>query len=161
MQWTNTKTKWGGLAQLFHWGIFLLIIGQYSLTYTMTWMPDSEEKFYLYGLHKQMGVTLFLFVFIRLWWRERNVIPENANKAPKWTHGLAIIYIWGLYFLLFAFPLSGFLMTTLGGFSVNYFDLFTIPAFMEGPNTAAKIFRSLHTWFSFSLYFFLGVHILE
>ena len=51
-------------------------------------------------------------------------------------------------------------MTTLGGFSVNYFDLFTIPAFMEGPNTAAKIFRSLHTWFSFALYFFVGVHIL-
>ena len=159
MQWTNTKTQWGGVAQLFHWGMFLLLIGQYSLAYTMTNMAASPTKFALYGWHKQIGVTLFLLVFIRLWWREHSKLPQNIDTAPRWTQVLSKLNIWILYFLLFAFPLSGLLMTILGGYPVNYFNLFTIPALMQGPNEAAKILLTLHISFSYALYVFVGLHV--
>lgn len=160
MQWTNTTTKWGGVAQLFHWGMLLLIIGQYTLAYTMLSLPNSDEKFSLFAWHEQMGVTLFLLVFIRLWWREHSQLPKNIDTAPKWTQVLSKLNIWILYFLLFAFPLSGLLMTILGGHSVNYFNLFTIPALLQGPNEIAKILLTLHISFSYALYGFVGLHIL-
>ena len=61
---------------------------------------------------------------------------------------------------MFAFPLTGFLMTTLGGHSINYFYLFTIPELMEGPNIYAKIFLTAHIWISYILYAVVGLHIL-
>lgn len=50
-------------------------------------------------------------------------------------------------------------MTILGGYPVNYFNLFTIPALMQGPNEAAKILLTLHRSFSYALYVFVGAHI--
>jgi len=160
MKWTNTSTEWGGVTQLFHWGILLLIMLQYTLAYVMLDMPDSDQKWALFGWHQQMGLTILLLVFLRLWWRERNPIPKDSKKAPRWDALLSKTNIWILYLLMFSFPLSGFLMTTLGGHSINYFNLFTIPALMEGPNVYAETFLTAHIWISYILYVVVGLHIL-
>jgi len=160
MKWSNTKTEWGGITQLFHWGMFLLFIVQYTLAYTMLDIPDSNQKWVLFAWHKQIGVTLFLLVFLRLWWRERNLVPDNSKKSPRWDRVLSKSNIWILYVLMFCFPLTGFLLSVLGGHSVSYFGLFTIPAFMEGPNIYAKVFLTAHIWISYCLYVFVGLHIL-
>lgn len=160
MQWTNTPTKWGRTSQAFHWGMLLLILLQYTLAYTMVDMTPSDQKWALFAWHKQMGVTLFLLVCLRLWWRMRNPIPEESHNVPQWDHFLRKTNIGILYFLLFAFPLSGLLMTILGGHSVNYFGLFTIPPLPNVPHSVAEIFLTLHIWISYLLYVFVGAHIL-
>ncbi len=160
MPWKNTLKEWGGVTQLFHWGMFFLILGQYTLAYTMLDLPPSDKKWTLFGWHEQMGVTLFLLAFLRLWWRELNPVPRDSEKAPRWDALLSKANIWILYILLFSFPLTGFLMTVLGGHPVNYFGLFTIPALMEGPNIYSKVFLTAHIWISYSLYVFVGLHIL-
>lgn len=160
MKWKNTSSKWGITTQLFHWGMFLLIILQYSLAFTMTNIPDSDQKWALYGWHKQLGLTFFLLVFLRLWWREMNPVPQDSPKAPKWDHVVSKANIWILYALMFIFPLSGFLMSILGGHPVSYFNLFVIPAFMEGPNFYASSFHGIHIWSAYLLLVFVALHIL-
>ena len=51
-------------------------------------------------------------------------------------------------------------MSILGGHSVNYFDLFTIPAVMEGPNLYAQMFHTIHVWSTYLLLVFVALHIL-
>lgn len=160
MKWKNTNTNWGMTTQLFHWGMFLLIVIQYSIAYAMTNFPDSDQKWALYGWHKQLGLTLLILVFFRLWWREVSPVPKDSPKAPGWARVMSKINIWAMYGLLFIFPLSGLLMSILGGHSVNYFDLFTIPAFMEGPNIFASSSYSLHIWSAYLLLIFIALHIL-
>ncbi|HUX80607.1 MAG TPA: cytochrome b [Alphaproteobacteria bacterium] len=160
MKWSNTSTQWGAVTQLFHWGMLLLFIVQYTLAYAMVDMPDSDQKWALFAWHKQIGVTLLFLVFLRLWWRERNVIPKNSEKSPRWDHILSKSNIWILYILMFCFPLTGFLFSVLGGNSVSYFGLFTIPAFMKGPNSYAEAFLTAHIVISYALYVFVGLHIL-
>ncbi len=160
MKWKNTPTRWGGVTQLFHWGMLLLILIQYSLAYTMINIPDSDQKWALFAWHKQIGFSLFLLVLLRLWWRMMNQVPHDSEKAPRWASTLGNLNIWILYVLLFSFPLTGLLMTILGGYSVNYFGLFTIPAVMQGPNIYAAAFLKAHIWISYSLYGFVGLHIL-
>lgn len=160
MKWSNTSGEWGIITQIFHWGMFCLIIGQYTLAYTMIDMPPSDQKWALFAWHKQMGVTLFLLVFLRLWWREKNPIPKDSEKAPRWDHILGKSNIWILYTLLFAFPLTGLLMSILGGHSVSYFNLFTIPVLMQGPNIYAEILLEAHIWISYILYVVVALHIL-
>jgi cytochrome b561 len=160
MKWINTRKNWGLISQIFHWGMLLLIILQYTLAYTMVDMPASDQKWALFAWHKQIGVTLFLLVCLRLWWRTRNPIPEDSLSTPQWDHLLRKINIGILYFLLFAFPLSGLLMTVLGGHSVNYFGLFTIPPLPNVPQIISEIFLTIHIWISYLLYLFVGAHIL-
>lgn len=160
MKWTNTQKEWGVITQIFHWGMLFIIIFQYSLAYTMTRLPNSDSKWALYGWHKQMGFTFFLLVFLRLWWRERNPIPQDSPKTPKWDHVVSKANIWILYTLMFIFPLSGFLMSILGGHPVNYFDLFVFPSLIEGPNLYASFFHSIHIGCAYLLVVFVGLHIL-
>jgi cytochrome b561 len=160
MKWSNTSTQWGAISQLFHWGILLLIITQYILAYTMLELPPSDQTGNLFAWHKQIGVTILFLVCLRLWWRLHNPIPKDSPKEPRWAHSLAQTNIWVLYILLFSFPLTGFLLSTLNGHGVSYFGLFTIPAFTEGPTPYGKIFLKAHIWISYSVYFFVPTHIL-
>lgn len=160
MKWTNTSEKWGAVTQLLHWGIFILIVSQYTIAYTMLDLPPSDQKWALFAWHKQIGVTILLLVFFRLWWRLHNPIPRDSDKAPSWDHKVSRTNIWILYILLFAFPITGFLLSVLGGHSVSYFGLFTISAFMKGPNAYGNFFLTAHIWISYSLYFFVTTHIL-
>lgn len=66
MKWSNTSKEWGIITQLFHWGMLLLIILQYTLAYTMLDMAPSDQKWTLFGWHKEIGLTLFFLVFLRL-----------------------------------------------------------------------------------------------
>jgi len=122
-------------------------------------MSPSDQKWALFAWHKQIGLTLFLLVCLRLWWRMRHHKPEDS-KTPRWDLVLHKANIVILYFLLFAFPLSGLLMTILGGHSVSYFGLFTIPAIPDVPHMISKIFLTTHVWISYILYIFVGLHIL-
>ena len=160
MKWRNTSTEWGGVTQIFHWGMFLLIVGQFTLAYTMIELPGSPQKMALYTWHKQMGLSLLFLVFLRLWWRKINPIPKESKIAPPWDRVLSIANIWILYILMFLMPLSGLLMSILGGHAVSYFDLFMIPLLMEGPNFYAKTFYITHVWSSYSLLAFTALHIL-
>lgn len=160
MKWINTKTQWGWIAQIFHWGMFFLILGQLTLAWIMTELEGSPLKMSLYTWHKQIGLTLLFIVFLRLWWREVNLVPKKSKKAPQWSWFLSLANIWILYFIMFSLPLSGLLMSILGGHSVNYFDLFTISPLMEGPNVFAKFFHAAHHWIPYTLYLFVTLHIL-
>lgn len=160
MEWSNTSERWGIATQLLHWGIFILILSQYALAYAMDDLPASDEKWALFTWHKQIGLTILLLVFFRLWWRLYNPIPRDSDKAPSWDRLLSKANIWILYILLFAFPITGLLLSVLGGHSVSYFGLFTIPAFMKGPNIYGQFFLTAHIWISYTLYFFVITHAL-
>ncbi|MBY0500494.1 MAG: cytochrome b [Alphaproteobacteria bacterium] len=160
MQWFNTSKQWGIISQIFHWGMLLLFIMQYMLAYTMIDTPPSDQKWFLYAWHKQIGLTLFLLAYIRLWWRERNPKPRDPEKMPPWASLFSKINIAILYIIMFSLPITGFLMTVLGGYSINYFGLFTIPSFTDGPSVNSEIFIIAHIWISYLFYVFVGVHIL-
>ncbi len=160
MKWRNDQKAWGAVTKIFHWGMLFLILVQYTLAFTMKSMTDSDQKWALYDWHKELGVTLFLIAFLRLWWREMNTVPQDSPKAPKWDHLLGRTNVYILYTLMFIFPLSGLLMSIFGGHPVDYFNLFTIPALMEGHNIYSWTFHKIHIW---SVYIFaglIGLHIL-
>ena len=103
-------------------------------------MSPSDLKWMLFKWHKELGLTLLLLVFFRFWWRQYNLVPIDFEKAPRWSHILSKINIWTLYILMFVFPLTGLLMSILGGHPVDYFNLFTIPALINDKDNAYATF---------------------
>jgi len=55
-----------GIAIGLHWLIAFAIIGSFSVGLYMVDLPLSPQKLKLYSWHKWAGVSIFLFVVLRL-----------------------------------------------------------------------------------------------
>ena len=55
-------------AVVLHWFIALLIFAAFPLGLYMHDLPLSPTKLRLYSYHKWIGVTVFLFALIRVFW---------------------------------------------------------------------------------------------
>ena len=92
----NNSFKYGLVSKMFHWYmaillLVILLIGNLS--------EHLSGNFYNYSMliHNSLGVSIFVFVFLRLAWRWSNKIPEKIiiNKF------LTFCLIWHfLYFIL-------------------------------------------------------------
>ena len=111
MQFINNKNKYGVIAKLFHWLMALAIIGMLAVGFIMTAMSASTEKFELYKLHKATGVLLLITVFLRFWWKARNI-------------DLPIIFRKGFLEILLSFILKLLFYTLI--FGTSFFIIFVL-----------------------------------
>lgn len=124
---STPQVRYSGTAQLAHWLTALLLIGSFSLGYVMTDLAMSPTKLKLFSYHKWLGVTIFMLVILRLLWRLRVKPPPLPDAMARWERRLAAFTHGLLYVLLFAVPLSGWLMSSAKGFQTVYLGWLPIP----------------------------------
>jgi cytochrome b561 len=140
MQLTNSPTRYGAVAQLFHWAIVALVITQFVLAQRAEGL-SPVAKIGVLATHKSVGITILGLALLRLIWRLFNPVPPLPSDAPRWQERAAHVSHFLLYALLFITPVLGWLMSSARAFSVSWFGLVTLPDFIE-PNRAA--FERLH-----------------
>jgi cytochrome b561 len=146
MQIRNTTLRWGAVSQFFHWTIVVLIITQWVLADAAEDMPNGLEKFATLARHKSIGITILILALLRLLWRWMNstpALPATLKPYERWlAHGTHFL----LYVLLFAQPITGWIMSSAANFPVSYFGLFTLPD-LVGPDKAfSKVMEEVHHW---------------
>src|SRR5580700_4490616 len=127
MAMRNTTHRWGALAQLFHWVIVLLIVAQFTLATMWDDLPAGPKKLTLLARHKSIGITVLVLVLLRLGWRWANPTPALPDDLRPYERKLARLTHVLLYVLLFAMPLSGWMMSSARGFPVSWFGFFQLP----------------------------------
>lgn len=158
MQLRNTTQGWGIVAQFLHWFIFAFFIGQITLGFVMNDFPDGDEKWKLFNLHKALGMIALLVIVLRLFWRFLNIVPKDPIM-PEWQKKSAQSVIWALYLTMLIIPISGYLMSTLGGHPIGIFDLFVIDPIMKDP-AISKFASKIHEYSIWVIIGFVGLHIL-
>jgi cytochrome b561 len=124
----NPVDRWGAVSQAFHWAIVALLVVMAYLGLTMTDLPTSAHKANVYALHKSIGLTLLALVVLRLAWRLYAGRPLEVDGMPRWQHRIASLTHAALYVLLFAIPLSGWVINSASGFPLRWFGLVRVPA---------------------------------
>lgn len=127
MQIRNSLRQWGAVTKTLHWVIVVLIIVQYTLAELAEDLPLGLQKFTTLARHKSIGLTIFGLVVIRLLWRWANPTPPLPDTLKRWERGLAHASHFTLYALLFAMPITGWLMSSAANFPVSWFNVFTLP----------------------------------
>ena len=155
----NSSEQYGVISKLLHWVIAIVIITMLYVGYYMSDMPVSDEKYQLYSLHKASGVTLFIFVIIRLFWRIFNISPSMPPETPKWQVLAADLNVKFLYFLMICQPLSGIFMSLYSGRSIDIFGLFSIKAF-EKKEKLATLSKEFHEAFAVLLIITISLHLI-
>ena len=146
MRLRNTPERWGAVSQLLHWSIVLLIGWLAWRGLTMVDMPATPAKIEAYARHKSLGLTLLALVAMRLAWRLFAGSPIALPGTPSWQARLASVTHAGMYALLFAIPLSGWLFNSASGYPLQWFKQFNLPALAGRDAGVAQLARQLHEY---------------
>ena len=137
----------------------MLIFIAFPLGIYMHDLPFSPSKLKLFSWHKWLGVTVFLFVVVRIYWRLHHSPPDLPDSIAGWqkrvthvTHGL-------LYLLMVAIPLSGWLMSSAKGFQTVWFGVLPIPDLLSKDKDLGNLLVIVHQTLNFSFLALLTLHI--
>lgn len=159
--WRNTEQGWGLTSILIHWltavaviGLFILGLWMVELTYYDDWYTTAPH------IHRSVGVLLLLLTLTRMVWNRFNTKPDHLVSHTAWEQKAARLTHHALYILLLAIMLSGYLISTADGRSIDVFGLFSIPATVHGIEGQEDMAGNIHLVLSISMISLVVLHAL-
>jgi cytochrome b561 len=156
----RSPTRYTAVAQAFHWLIAALVVIQFVLANLADDLPLGARKLALLARHKSFGMTVLMLAILRLLWRLKSPPPEMPPSMTPVERILARVTHIAFYVLLFAMPLTGWLMSSAKNYSVSWFGLFTWPDLIGKSETAFDLLRATHEILSDVLLALAVLHIL-
>lgn len=151
--------RYTGTAKALHWLTALLILGLLGLGFYMQDLPLSPQKLKIYSWHKWAGVTAFLLAIVRVGWRLTHTPPALPSSMPRGQQMIAHLGHLGLYVLMFAIPLSGWMMSSAKGFQTVWFGVLPIPDLIDKNRELGDALKTLHLSLNLGLIGLLVGHV--
>jgi cytochrome b561 len=158
MQLKNDQSRYGGVAQLFHWVIVALVVTQFVLANKAGDLPLGAAKLATLAQHKSVGITILGLAILRLLWRLLGPTPALPATTARWQHLAARASQFLLYALLLIIPILGWLMSSARNFPVSWFGLITLPDFIAPSEAAFDFFHAAHETAAKTLFVVAVVH---
>jgi cytochrome b561 len=147
----TASARYTGTAIGLHWLVAFLILAAFPLGIYMSDLTLSPLKLKLISYHKWLGVTVFLLAAARLAWRATHTPPPLPGAVPAWeryaAHGMHHL----LYVLLFAIPLSGWLMSSAKGFQTVYFGVLPLPDLIGKNKALGDLLQEAHRMLNYGM----------
>ena len=144
--------------RLFHWAMAALIISMLAAGLLMVRSLEPWQLTIL-TVHKAFGVVAALLVIARLVNRFFHQIPALPNDLSNLQKFVAKASHWLLYLLLFAMPISGYLMQYFAARPIEVFGWFRLPAALNVDIQTYAVFRELHGWLAVALIALVALHV--
>ncbi|MFK7839444.1 MAG: cytochrome b [Bdellovibrionales bacterium] len=152
--------NYNNVSRFFHWGIALLFIGLLSVGFYMVTMDPEPFKFKVYGWHKATGITVLFFVLCRVVWKFISKNPDALSHHKQWEKILSKTIHIVLYGAMIGMPLSGWIMSSAGGYPVSFFGLFEVPNIVSKDKELSRLANQIHGYMGFTILFCIGLHII-
>ena len=125
----NSSGGFGLIAIALHWIVAGVFIANFALVYALEWFfdPRSEVGRGLLSTHTALGVSVIVFVALRIIWRLCNVQPAEPDGSA-FEHLAARAMHVLLYAVMILLPLTGYL--GFGG-QAQLFFAFELPNFQD------------------------------
>lgn len=150
---------YGAISRANHWIVSLAFFGLLAVGFILSNdLLPREEASALRDQHKAAGTIMLFLVAWRVIWRLRQGFPAPLPRVAAWQVTASRLVHWGLLAALVLMPVSGVLMSLLGGRSIDIFGLFVIPPFaqIEG---AGKLARAVHGYVAWTLVALITLHV--
>jgi len=157
----NSDRRYGGIAIVLHWAMALLLIVLVVIGLYMTRLPDvgfNQTKVWLIIGHKELGMLALGLASVRFAWRFGNELPALVGAMPQWQQVAARFVHLCFYALMFALPVSGWLMSSAAGFPVPFFGLFQFPDLIGYNEHHYEVLLALHKALGYAIIPFIVVH---
>lgn len=148
-------------AIAFHWTIGVLMI----LNVLGGWFHESFGQAamgLIMGLHKATGILILVLTAARLLWRLTHRPPPLPGTVKPWEKGLAHAVHWTFYLLMFALPITGWLMVSAGSrkWPTSFYGLFDVPYLpVVQDKAAAGVYADRHEFLGIVVSALIVLHI--
>jgi len=139
MQWLNSRSRYGFIAASLHWIIVAGIVAQYFLAEAAEEQSDGPVGvFTAAGIHNSLGIAILALALLRILWRVVELPPAPPTTMKSYEIALARTVHVAFYFLLFAIPISGWVLATVDAVPLSFFGLFDLPQLSTAGGTFSK-----------------------
>ena len=175
------STQYHNVSILLHWLIGLGIIFMFILGWYMEELPrkapkalsfdlfnlgiyswevakEMSPRSFYFSVHKSIGVSIFALIIFRIIWRFIHKPPALLESMKPWEKRLATAAHHGLYFLMFATPITGIIMSASSKYGISWFGIELIGGFNN--KAARELFLEFHKIFGLLILFILLFHIV-
>lgn len=123
-----TADRYTRVAIILHWIIALGVLGQIAFGWWMIEIPKSPPgvRAYWFNVHKSIGLTLGIVIFIRLAWALTHRAPPLPDHIPPWQKIASKVSHVALYACMIIMPLSGYLGSSFTKYPIKYWGM-TLP----------------------------------
>jgi cytochrome b561 len=154
MQWRNTDKAYGIVAQTLHWLIVIGLIASYFLAEA----AEDDEASAVMSVHRSVGITILVLAVLRIVWRLLDRRPLWPATMAGYERLIARATHWTFYVLLFALPITGWMLSSAEGDGVRFFGLFELPPLLSP--AGEEILEELHETLFNVLLAFAVLHIV-
>ncbi len=155
----NTPVRYGSVAQSLHWLVAALLVVQFTLARIAEHLPLGPDKVGTLARHKSVGITILGLAALRLAWRWFNP-PPPLPPMPGWQARAARISHASFYAILFAMPLTGWMMSSASNYPVSWFGFVQLPDLVAPDPALKKLLHEVHETLSKILIALAGLHVL-
>ncbi|MBT4837963.1 MAG: cytochrome b [Methylococcales bacterium] len=156
----DSATRYGSVTVFLHWSIVILFIILVSIGLWMDYLPKGDDKWWWYGVHKSFGLTVFVLIVIRIFWRSSNPTPNMPENMLKIEVFLAKAVHALLYAIMLIMPISGYIDSCAGDYHLAFFDLFEIPKIFDKNEALEEISVMVHHYTAILLGVAVSLHIV-
>lgn len=133
MKWRNSAERYGLVGQALHWLVVLGLIAAWLIAEA----AEGEDAGNPMGLHRSVGITILGLAILRVLWRLLDRRPSWPAGMAAYERAIARATHVAFYALLFALPLTGWLITSAEGEPVVFFGLVVLPPLSIGADEHA------------------------
>ena len=146
------------LSQHLHWLTPPIVLAQVAIAWVMLSLPNTAgQKGLLFDLHKSIGITIWLLIAVRLAWRFTHPAPPPGREMPGWMDMAGKVNHWLMYLVLFAMPISGYVMSAMGSHGVSFWGL-PLPS-LPKVEAIGKLAYLGHSTAQYALYALVLLHV--
>jgi cytochrome b561 len=124
----TNRFQFDRLQRWLHWTMAGLIFAAIGLGVASAFLPVGQQpRKGLLEIHKSLGFTILALLMVRLAWRLWTGEPPYRVPLPRLTHLASRAGHLSLYALMIFMPLTGYIFSAAGGYSLPWFGLFQWP----------------------------------
>jgi cytochrome b561 len=140
----NRPQNYHPITKSFHWIVVALVGVQFLVGWIMPDIRGNSSPEALVSFHMSFGLVILLVMLLRVLWWATHPNPRLLTGSPWWQNLTAKLVHYALYILLVILPITGWLIASARGWSVNLFGLFNAPNLIAPNPSSIQLYVAAH-----------------
>lgn len=153
--------RYDGVQRGLHWSMAILILLAIVLGLIAAYLPVGQSpRRELLEIHKSLGLTALVLIIIRVAYRLFKGAPPYRDALDPLTHVASHLAHAALYVLMLVMPLSGYIFSAAGGYSLPWFGLFQWPRVLPRDKSLSQWGEWIHDKAAWIVIGVVALHIV-
>lgn len=154
------STRYSKPVVILHWLMLLLMVGVYAfIELKGLFAKGTPPRELMKTLHFMLGLTVFVFVLVRIYFRLSSTTPAIEPKLSPIAQYVSTAMHLALYALMIAMPIAGWLILSAAGKPIPFYGL-ELPPLIAKNKDLAHTLKELHETAGSAGYFLIAGHAL-